>query len=90
MFAQDLKQVQLKVVFQGLPKINRTIFQYIYENYLKRRSQIHGQAGMGSGLLFSVSRLGARKISSKRPYYFILLKTLVNHRYYGECPIALH
>ena len=89
MFAQDLKQVQLKVVFQGLPKINRTIFQYIYENYLKRRSQIHGQAGMGSGLLVSVSRLGARKISSKRPYHFILLKT-VNHRYYGECPIALH
>ena len=59
MSPQDLKQVLVKVVFQGLPKINRTIFQYIYENYLKQRSQIHGQAGMGSGLLVSVSRLGA-------------------------------
>ena len=59
MVAQDLKQVLVKVLVQGLLKINRTIFQYIYENYLKRRSQIHGQAGMGSGLLVSVSRLGA-------------------------------
>ena len=90
MVAQDLKQVLVKVLVQGLLKINRTIFQYIYENYLKRGSQIHGQTGMGSGLLVSESHLGAQKISSKRPYHFILLRTLVNHRYYGECPIALH
>ena len=53
MVAQDLKQVFVKVLVQGLLKINRTIFQYIYENYLKRGSQIHGQTGMGSGLLVS-------------------------------------
>ena len=51
MFAQNLKQALVKVVFQGLLKINGTISQYIYENYLKRRSKMHGQAGMGSCLV---------------------------------------
>ena len=58
--------------------------RHLYENCLRKGWQKHDQTERWSGLLVSVSLLGAQRNPTKIPSHFILLKTPANQRYYRD------
>ena len=59
--------------------------RHLYENCLRNGWQKHDQTERWSGLLVSVSLLGAQRNPTKIPSHFIPLKTPANQRYYRDC-----